>query len=197
MAALITVLAVFDRKHIFYWHKVTLNTVVSVISTAAKAPIMFVIAESISQWKWIIFFRKRHRLIGFQNMDSASRGPWGSLKLLWSRKRKCVLLVRISLLKLTESSIALQLGALTTVMAIAIDPFSQQLIQYEQRSVKVPTSDASIARAQRYSRGYEFIVSVEHIFCKLSHVASVFQGLKFSSGWYQFPEYSSERRLDS
>lgn len=98
MAALITVLAVFDRKHIFYWHKVTLNTVVSIISTAAKAPIMFIVAESISQWKWIIFFRKRHRLIGFQNMDSASRGPWGSLKLLWSRKKKCVLLVRISLL---------------------------------------------------------------------------------------------------
>lgn len=84
MVALVTVLAVCDRKPIFSWHKVTLNTTVSIISTAAKAPILFVVAESISQWKWMIFSHKSRRLLNFQTIDSASRGPLGSLKLLWS-----------------------------------------------------------------------------------------------------------------
>lgn len=84
MAALITVLAVCDRKPIFYWHKVTLNTIVSTISTAAKAPMMYIVAESVSQWKWLIFHRTSRSLLDFQTIDSASRGPLGSLKLLWS-----------------------------------------------------------------------------------------------------------------
>ncbi|CAG8905543.1 unnamed protein product [Penicillium egyptiacum] len=55
----------------------------------------------------------------FERIDMASRGPWGSLRVL-SRMRGLQVL-------------PLQLGALLIVLAIGLDPFSQQLLQLEQR----------------------------------------------------------------
>jgi hypothetical protein len=51
-----------------------------------------------------------------------------------------------------------RLGALITVLTIAIDPFSQQLLQFRQSVQFVARSqdEASIPRAERYSRGNEF-----------------------------------------
>lgn len=56
-------------------------------------------------------------------------------------------------------SFLLYLGAAATVIAIAMDPFAQQLVQFEQRSFQDTisnSSSASIPRAQRYSQGTEF-----------------------------------------
>lgn len=87
LTTLIALLAAFDGKALFNWHGITLNTYISIISTAAKGSILFTVAESISQWKWILFTKERH-LLDFQNIDSASRGPFGSFKLFWKCKKE-------------------------------------------------------------------------------------------------------------
>ena len=98
MAILIILLAVYDGHEIFDWHGVTLNAIVSLLSTASKAALLFALAESVGQWKWILFSSRSRPLLDLERIDSASRGPWGSLQLLWPtrkvyvsyRSRNCV-----------------------------------------------------------------------------------------------------------
>ena len=49
------------------------------------------------------------------------------------------------------------LGALITIATIAMDPFAQQLIQFEQRVNFFDSNDTSISRGQRYSKGIEYL----------------------------------------
>lgn len=86
LIALVVILAAYDGKAVFEWKGVTLNTVLSVISTASKASLLYSISELISQWKWIVFTSTRRPLIDFERIDAASRGPWGSLELMWKCK---------------------------------------------------------------------------------------------------------------
>lgn len=83
LVALSVILATYDGQAVFDWKGVTLNAVVSVISTASKASLLYSISQLISQWKWIIFARTRRPLMDFERVDSASRGPMGSLELMW------------------------------------------------------------------------------------------------------------------
>ncbi|TGO40884.1 hypothetical protein BHYA_0030g00510 [Botrytis hyacinthi] len=131
--ALAALLYAFDGKTIFRWHGTTLNASVSILSTAAKVLVLYSIAESTSQWKWLRFSEQKHFLIDFDKIDAASRGPLGSFKLLWRKNRE--LIVRI--------------GAVTTVLALAFDPFTQQLVQYQQRQVPQKHGIADVPRADR------------------------------------------------
>jgi hypothetical protein len=83
LIGMIITLAVFNGKEIYSWHGVTLNTVVSVLSTASKAMLLFALEESIGQWKWVSFSRQFRLLIDLERIDAVSRGPLGSAKWLW------------------------------------------------------------------------------------------------------------------
>lgn len=87
LIALAILLLIYDDKAVFEWKGVTLNAVVSVLSTASKAALLYSTSELISQWKWIGFTGTRRPLIDFQRIDAASRGPLGSLEIIW-RSRK-------------------------------------------------------------------------------------------------------------
>ena len=76
-------LNVFDGRPVFEWKSITLNTVVSVLSTASKAALLYAMSQLISQWKWILFTRTSRPLLDFERIDAASRGPVGSLMLIW------------------------------------------------------------------------------------------------------------------
>lgn len=65
---------------------VTLNTIVAIISTFAKAALMLPVAECISQLKWAHFEKGYHRLSDMNTFDHASRGIWGSLVLVWKTR---------------------------------------------------------------------------------------------------------------
>ena len=56
----------------------------------------------------------------------------------------------------------LWLGAFITVLAIALDPFAQQLVQFEQHLSNTTDTQTIIARAQRYSKGTEVEISTEN-----------------------------------
>jgi hypothetical protein len=61
-------------------------------------------------------------------------------------------------------------GALLSVLAVAMDPFAQQLVQYRQELDFVPTTPtkATIARGIRYYKGTELRQQIAGIKCKLA-----------------------------
>jgi len=82
LVATICVLAVYNHHPIFDWHGVTLNASVSVLSTGSKTALLYICAEAIGQWKWILYAYHPRPLLDVQLFDAASRGPWGSTVLL-------------------------------------------------------------------------------------------------------------------
>jgi len=87
LAVLIVLLRYYDQQPIFQWHGVSLNTIVSTLSsTVFKPALMFIVSTGISQWKYIAFSRRKMRLIVFDQLDSASRGALGSLALLLNKR---------------------------------------------------------------------------------------------------------------
>lgn len=84
--ALVGLLLVYNGQTIFDWYSVTLNTIVSTLSVAMKALLLFAAAECIGQWKWIMLHRSTRTLIDFERVDQASRGPLGCFNLLWRKE---------------------------------------------------------------------------------------------------------------
>jgi len=86
LAALILVLRIYDGHEIFLWHRITLNTIVSVLTTISKIGLLFALAETTSQWIWILF-RSRRPATDMIAIDRGSRGPFGSLHLISSIRK--------------------------------------------------------------------------------------------------------------
>lgn len=63
---------------------VTLNAIISLLSTAARAALIFVVSAAIGQLKWCWFLRPGRRLQDLQTMDEASKGPLGAFWILVS-----------------------------------------------------------------------------------------------------------------
>lgn len=84
----IGVLRVLDGKQYESWRvanvDITPNTLVSVLATFSKSSLLLPVAEGISQLKWLFFQHRAHRSVDMQVFDDASRGPLGSVHLLWS-----------------------------------------------------------------------------------------------------------------
>lgn len=119
MVVLIITLFLVDDHPLPHWPmKITLNSFISILATIVKAAMVVPIAEGISQLKWL-WFKKAGVLKDIQTFDEASRGMWGSMKLLLSTKG-------VHLAKL---------GAFLTVFSLAVDPFIQQVVTYPSRRV--------------------------------------------------------------
>ncbi|KAJ0309417.1 hypothetical protein COL516b_002661 [Colletotrichum fioriniae] len=114
--AMVVLLAHFDGKPISTWNGVTLNAVVSILSVTMKAAVAFVLSECLAQWKWILFTREDRPLMDFDRIDAATRGPLGSLRIIFR----------------TQGAYAVQLGAILTLLAVALDPLAQQVIQVRE-----------------------------------------------------------------
>lgn len=86
MTTLAGVLLHFDNQGLPQWPLgLTLNTVVALLSTLARAAFLIPVAESISQLKWL-WYRKERSLNDFQDFDKASRGAWGAIQLVKTTK---------------------------------------------------------------------------------------------------------------
>jgi hypothetical protein len=94
-------------------YNITLNALISVLSTAAKSSLLFAVAGTLGQIKWAWFTESRE-LSDMQTFDGATRGPWGALVLLCSRSIRPLA----------------SLGAVITILALAYGPFLQQLVRY-------------------------------------------------------------------
>ncbi|KAF5967842.1 hypothetical protein FCOIX_11682 [Fusarium coicis] len=147
-----------------------LNAKISALSTANGVFLLLVIGACLSQQNWILFSQKSRCLYDFQTVSDASRGLQGSLRLLF-RTLRCGHHLRNVPLWLSRRGpgfndngervchhfrggtivkIGVKIGAVATCLAVAMDPFAQKLISFDQRE---DFSEASIPYASRYSRG--------------------------------------------
>ncbi|KFY40222.1 hypothetical protein V495_05544, partial [Pseudogymnoascus sp. VKM F-4514 (FW-929)] len=135
--AMVALLATSNGKVVKTWKGITLNAVVSILSLVMKASLGFVFAECLAQWKWILFARESRRLIDFDRIDAATRGPLGSLRVLAR----------------TKGPIPLWLGAAVTLLVMGLDPFTQQLVQFRSSLISEPSAAALTSHSSIYVMG--------------------------------------------
>ncbi|KAE8153561.1 hypothetical protein BDV25DRAFT_149089 [Aspergillus avenaceus] len=111
---------------------ITLNTVISVLATVSKSSLVYAVGECIGQLRWISFRQSRRPLTDVQLYDSASRGPWGSLLIIF--RDKCRSLVTV--------------GAFIVILALAFDPFVQQIISYPVLPTLRHSEQAAVAQSR-------------------------------------------------
>ncbi|KAI8219217.1 hypothetical protein K4K53_008408 [Colletotrichum sp. SAR 10_77] len=151
VAALTTMailLGKFNNRPVFNQMGITLNAIISILSVTIKAAVACILSECLAQWKWILYGREDRVLIDFDRLDGAARGPLGSLRVLLRTKRAHVA----------------QFGAVLTLVAVALDPFAQQLLRLrEDVTYRRSTNDtlALISSAYAYTLG---IANIEEVY---------------------------------
>ncbi|KAK4222884.1 hypothetical protein QBC38DRAFT_374273 [Podospora fimiseda] len=96
----------------------SLPATLAIFATASKLTAAIAVSACISQYKWIHFKKAPRRLVDLDLFDSASRGPLGSLILLCRRPKGIA-----------------SIGALVTILALALDVFVQQVIKLKDQDV--------------------------------------------------------------
>ena len=80
--ALVIVLNKFNGQPLPKWPLgLTINTIIALLATISRTGFIIPICESISQLKWL-WYQEERPLADLQAFDEASRGAWGTLKLL-------------------------------------------------------------------------------------------------------------------
>ncbi|CAM1508163.1 Fc.00g050110.m01.CDS01 [Cosmosporella sp. VM-42] len=137
--AIIIFLRVYEGKTLSQWGlPISLNAVVSILAGVFKGSIAIPITEGISQLKWIWFSNQYRSLADIEVYDLASRGPWGSFLLIVNQFAR------------RQRSYLASLGALVLIIALAVDPFSQAMVDYRS-CLRRSSSPAAIPRATNYN----------------------------------------------
>ncbi|CAG8947796.1 unnamed protein product [Penicillium salamii] len=118
----------------------SLNAIISVLATSCKSSLIFVIGEAMGQLKWSWFHANPNKLVDIQILDSASRGPLGSIATFFQKTRR---------------SLA-SLGAAVIILLLAFDPFIQQIISYPTRLVAMPNGNAIAKRLEFFAPDMEY-----------------------------------------
>jgi hypothetical protein len=84
--AIIIVLAIYDGKPSPIVWGVTLNTMIAVAATLLRICLMVPVTDCICQLTWVWLQKGYKPLQDIIKFDMASRGPLGSLQLLWGFK---------------------------------------------------------------------------------------------------------------
>ncbi|KAI9690682.1 MAG: hypothetical protein M1820_009916 [Bogoriella megaspora] len=119
----------------------TLNSVTALLAALTRICFMIPVVQAISQAKWDWFSNGRWREIrsgkplqDLEAFDKASRGPLGSLRLIW----------RLSGWHLPT------IGALLTILSLGFDTFAQQALTTGYRTGAAKKFTGNIPRAETY-----------------------------------------------
>ena len=83
LSAVVGILVKYDDQPLRRWpYSITLNSLLAILSAVSKSSLLIPVASGISQLKWTRFNQQRS-LLDLQRFDDASRGPLGSLMLLF------------------------------------------------------------------------------------------------------------------
>lgn len=83
LTCIVGVLAHYKGKAMPHWPAgITLNTVIAIMTAIANAALASPLQQGLSQLKWISFKRRSRPITDMEAFDDASRGLWGSIKLL-------------------------------------------------------------------------------------------------------------------
>lgn len=132
----------------------SLNTLVAILSTFLRASMVAIAASIISQRKWVWYWDKTvpaRPLRNLQHFEDASRGIWGSLRLLP--------------IVLRHSASAL-VAALIIILSFAIGPFVQQSVRTFAREVAVEDQMSSlpVTYSMNLTSDYYFRTLVQAMF---------------------------------
>ncbi|RSL72301.1 hypothetical protein CEP54_000958 [Fusarium duplospermum] len=120
LGALVALLSISDGQPASTWAGLSLNAIVSILAGTSKASLAFVISACLSQCKWNWAGKFVEPLIDFDRFDAASRGPWGSIRLLRSMIRHPHWAA---------------VGAFTVIVLLAYEPFIQAVLTLKDVSV--------------------------------------------------------------
>ncbi|KAJ5415595.1 hypothetical protein N7465_004290 [Penicillium sp. CMV-2018d] len=136
LVAIIVVLASYDGNPIPDWpYGITLNALVSVLSTFMKTAMAFAVTEGLSQLKWS-WFTRGNTLSDMALLDAASRGPLGAAMVLFRFLPRHLV----------------TFGCVILVVAAATDPFVQQVIAINEQAVHTPgRSSIQICNSSLYT----------------------------------------------
>ncbi|EUC37420.1 hypothetical protein COCVIDRAFT_14489 [Bipolaris victoriae FI3] len=135
VAAIIGVVFKYNGRALPDWpHDITLNALIALMATCANATMSVCLSSGISQAKWIRFKQKPTPLSDIEVFDEASRGSWGSLKLLVTGR----------------GGLLGSFGAIVAIVGLALGPFAQQIATYKMRTVESDVG-AIIPRAVNYT----------------------------------------------
>ncbi|KAE8396437.1 hypothetical protein BDV23DRAFT_168242 [Aspergillus alliaceus] len=141
--AIIGVLLEYNGKSIPDWpYGITVNSVLSWIVQVFNACVLGAVSKCISQFKWIHLSKADRPLSDIDHYDSASRGPLGSITFIWRSKLRQLAC----------------LGALITILAVCVGPFTQQMVRVVNHRV-ITDIPASTARAQSYLESGSFTMT--------------------------------------
>lgn len=142
LGVIVVVLKMFENVSITKWSlPITINSMLAVSTAFMKACLVFPVAESIGQTKWFRFSSDVRSMSELVHFDLATRGPWGCVTLLFGQ-----------LFRPTRSYFA-TLGAIITIAAVALDPFSQSLISLYRCEQPLLSGTALIPRINVYTGG--------------------------------------------
>lgn len=113
------------------------SATLAILITAAKSTAAYAVAACISQYKWLHFKSAVRQLRDLDLFEEASRGPLGAVRLLVSGRPWRMVSV----------------GALVTILALALDTFVQQVVKFDTRDVTVDDGRASFGLAHSYVAG--------------------------------------------
>ena len=135
---LVGLLIRFDNTPILEWNGVSLNVVVALIATILKSLVIFTVSDCLGQAKWIWLSWKQRSLNDFALIDQGSRGPLGSIKMLWQPP-------------MARSFISF--GAILIILSVPMDFFVQLAVGKTNAMIYKNDSSTQIPYAKRYSKG--------------------------------------------
>nr|WVH32727.1 hypothetical protein [Trichoderma asperellum] len=141
MAGLIAILASFQNRLTTDWtFFISINAAVAIAITAARATLLAAVSVFLSQDKWSHFNNKARRLQDLNIIDRASRGPLGSIQMLFSVPWGWA----------TVSAVVMILSLLT-------DTFVQQVVYFQPGNIyTLQDGSATFGHALSYSGGTNF-----------------------------------------
>lgn len=133
VAATIGTLYPYQGKPLPQWpYAIKVNALLSAYMVVLKAAATFLLAEGIAQQKWRWFDQSPQPLYDYAIHDDATRGPFGAV----------LLLCRVPIRHLWH-----WLGCLMILLALFVDPFTQQVLHYSECNVLDQNGVASIPRS--------------------------------------------------
>ena len=144
MASIIGVLKAYNNQPVPSLPKgITLNAVISILATGSKSALLAAVASAIAQGKWTWFHSDDRPLEHAQILDEASRGPFGSIVMLFKR---------------TAFSVP-ALGAIIMILSLGFDPFVQQILSTSIRQVPHASTAASTIQATAFLNPQELVMN--------------------------------------
>ncbi|OJD37738.1 p-loop containing nucleoside triphosphate hydrolase [Diplodia corticola] len=134
LIGIIVVLCKYDDEPQPKWDGISLNSLVSWLSTVAKVCILMPVTKGLSQLKWVWFAEKDRPLSDIAVFDAASRGLVGSGGLLWHLKGRHFAVF----------------GSAAIILSLGFDSFIQNLIHYYAKAVPDSHQVARLANASIY-----------------------------------------------